>query len=74
MSQEACIGEMRNVYNILVGNPEGKRPLGRPRFRCEDIRMDLKQVGLEGVDWIHVPQDTDQWRALVNKVIILRVP
>jgi len=73
MSQEACIGEMRNVYNILVGNPEGKRPLGRPRFRCEDIRMDLKQVGLEGVDWIHVPQDTDQWRVLVKTVLSLRV-
>jgi hypothetical protein len=51
----ACIGEMRNAYNILSGKPEGNRPLGRPRHRWEDnIRMDLKEIGWEGVNWIHL--------------------
>jgi hypothetical protein len=59
----------------LAGKPEGKRPLGRPRGRWEDnIRMDLREILWEGVDWIHLVQDRDQWRALVNTVMNLRVP
>jgi hypothetical protein len=58
------VGEMRNAYKILVGNPEGKSPFGRPRRRWEEnIRMDLRKMGLECVDWIHLVQDRDQWRA-----------
>jgi hypothetical protein len=69
------MGEMRNVYRILVGNPEGKRPLGRPRRRWVDnIKMDLGEIGWDGVDWIELAQDRDQWRALVNTVMNLRVP
>jgi hypothetical protein len=68
------MGEMRNAHKMLVGKPEGKRPLGKPRRRWEDnIRMDLSEIGWEGVDWIHLPQDTDQWWALVNTVMNLRV-
>jgi hypothetical protein len=60
---------MRNAYNILIGEPEGKRPLGRPRHRWEDnIKMDLKEMGWEGVDWLHVAEDRDQWWALVNMI------
>jgi hypothetical protein len=73
----ACMGEIRNTYNILVGKPEGKRPLRRPRRRWEDninIRMDLRETVWEGVDWIHQAQDRDQGRALVNTVVKLRVP
>jgi hypothetical protein len=67
--------EVRSAYNILVGKLEGRRPLGRPRRRWEDnIRMDLREIGLEDVDWIHLAQDTDRWRALVNTVMNLRVP
>jgi hypothetical protein len=67
-------GEKRNAYRILVGKPEGKRPLGRPRRRWEDnIRMDLIQIGWGGMDWIDVAQDRDQWRALVNTVMNLLV-
>jgi hypothetical protein len=67
--------EMRNAYKILVGKPEGKRPLGRPWHRWEDnIKMDLKEIGFEGVDWIHLPQDRGQWWALVNTVMNLQVP
>jgi hypothetical protein len=59
----------------LVGKPEGKRPVGRPRRRWEDnIKMDLKEVGYEGVDWIELAQDRDMWRALVNAVMNFRVP
>jgi hypothetical protein len=59
----------------MVGKPEGKRPPGRPRHRWEDnIRMDLREIGWEGVDWIHMAQDNDQWRAVVNTVMNLRVP
>jgi hypothetical protein len=68
-------GEKRNAYGILVGEPEGKRPLGRPRRRWEDnIKMDLRETGWGGVDWIDFAQERDQWRALVNTVINLRVP
>jgi hypothetical protein len=61
---------MRNTYKILVGEPEGKRPLGRPRCRWEeDVRMGLWEKGWEGVDWIHLAQNRDQWRVLVNTVM-----
>jgi hypothetical protein len=60
---------------FLVGKPEGKKPLGRPRRRWEDnIRMDLREIGLSGMDWIDMARDRDQWRALVNTVMNLRVP
>jgi hypothetical protein len=68
------MGGMRNAYKILVGEPEGQRSLGRPRHRWKDIRMDLMEVGWEGVDWIHLAQDRDQWQALVNTVMNLQVP
>jgi hypothetical protein len=68
------MGEERKVYKVLVGKPEGKRPLGRPRRRWEDgIRMDLMEIGLEGVDWIRLSQDRDRWRAVVSAVMSLRV-
>ena len=69
------MGEGRGVYRVLVGKPEGKRPLGRPRRRWEDnIKMDLQEVGCGGMDWIEVAQDRDRWRALVTEVMNLRVP
>jgi hypothetical protein len=69
------VGEIRNLYKILIGKPEGKIPLGRPRRRCEvNIRISLWEVGWEGVDWIHLAQDRDQWRAVVNTVMKLWVP
>jgi hypothetical protein len=71
------MGEKRNAYRLLVGKPEGKRPLGRPRRRwVNNIRMDLGEVvGLWGdVDWIGLAQDRNRWRALVNSVLNLRVP
>jgi hypothetical protein len=74
MGHAACMGKMRYIYKILVAKPEGKRPLRRPRCRWEDIKMDLKETGYGGVDWIHLAQDRD-WRwALVNTVMNLRVP
>jgi hypothetical protein len=61
-------GEGRGVYRVLVGKPEGRRPLGRPRHRWEDnIKMDLREVECGGMDWIEVAQDRDRWRALVNE-------
>jgi hypothetical protein len=71
----ARMGEKRNAYRILVGNPEGKRPQGRPRRRWVDnIKMDLRAIGWNGGDWIDLAQDRDQWRAPVKAVMNLRVP
>jgi hypothetical protein len=70
----ASMGEGRNVYRVLVGKPEGKRPLERPRLRWEDgIKMDLRQIGWGGVEWIHLAQDRHRWRAVVNAVMNPRV-
>jgi hypothetical protein len=70
------MGEKRIAYRILVGKPEGKRPLGRPRRRwwVDNIKMDLREIGWDGVDWIYMAQDRNQWRALVKTVLKLRVP
>jgi hypothetical protein len=69
------MGEKRNVYRLLVGKPEGKRPQGRPRRRrIDNIKMDLLEIGLNVVDWIGLAQDRYRWRALVNSVKNLRVP
>jgi hypothetical protein len=66
--------EARKVYKVLVGKPEGKRPLGRPRCRWEDeIGMDLREIGLGGVDWIRLAQDRDRWQAVVSAVMNFRV-
>jgi hypothetical protein len=71
----ARMGEKRNAYNLLVGNPEGRSPLGRPRRRwLDNIRMDLVEVGWGDVGWIGVAQVRDKWRALVNSVLNLWVP
>jgi hypothetical protein len=65
----------RCAYRVLVGRPEGKRPLGRPRRRWEDnIKLDLTEIGIGGADWIRLAQDRVQWRALVNTVMNLPVP
>jgi hypothetical protein len=69
------MGEKRNAYRRLVGKPEGKRPLGRPRSRLMDnIKIDLKGIEWNGMKWIDLTQDRDQWRALVNSMMNLRVP
>jgi hypothetical protein len=71
----ARVGERRGAYRALVGKREGRRPLGRPRRRWENnIKMDLREVGWGGADWIDVAQDRDGWRALVYTVMALRVP
>jgi len=71
----ARIGEEREVYRVLVGKPEGRRPLGRPRRRWVDnIRMDLQEVGCGYMDWIGLVQDRGRWRTLVSAVMNLRVP
>jgi hypothetical protein len=71
----ARMDEKKNVYRLLVGKPDGRRPLGRPRRRWFDnIRTGLVQAGLGNVDWIGLAQDRDRWRALMNSVLNLRVP
>jgi hypothetical protein len=67
--------EGRGVYRVLVGRPKGKRPLGRPRHRWEDnIKMDFREIGIDGSDWIQMAQDRVQWQACVNTVMNHRVP
>jgi hypothetical protein len=69
------MGKKRNMYMLLVGKPDGKRPLGRPRRRwIDNIKKDLLEIGLSVVDWIGLAQDRYRWRALVNSVMNLRVP
>jgi hypothetical protein len=69
------MGEKRNVYRILVGKPEEKGPLGRPRSRwVNNIKMDLREIGWDGMDWTDLAQNRDQYRSLVNTVMNLRVP
>ena len=71
----ARMGEERGVYRVLLGEPEGRRPLGRPRRRCVDnIRMDMQEVGCGYMDWIGLAQDRDRWRTLVSVVMNLWVP
>ena len=71
----ALMGERKGVYRVLVGKPEGKRPLERPRRRWEDnIKMDLQEAGCGGTDWIDLAQDRDRWQALVSTVMNFGVP
>ena len=71
----ASVGDRRDVYRVLVGKPEGRSPLGRPRRRWEDnIKMDLQEVGYGGLDWVELAQDRDRWRALVSTVMNFGVP
>jgi hypothetical protein len=71
----ARMGEWKGIYSVLVWRPEGKRPLGRPRRMWDDnIKMDLKEIGIDGANWIQLAQDRVQWRAFVNTVMNLRVP
>jgi hypothetical protein len=69
----AYMGEKRNAYRVLVEKPEGRRALERPRWE-DNIKMELREIGLGGIDWIHLVQDRNWWRALVNTVMNLRVP
>jgi hypothetical protein len=70
-----CMGEGSSVHRVLVGRPKGKRPLGRPRHKWEDnIKMDLREVGIDGEKWIQLAQDRAQWRAFVKTVMNLWVP
>jgi hypothetical protein len=69
------MGVKRNAYRILVGKPEGKRPLGRQRRRWVDnVKIDLREIKWDGIDWIDLAQDSDQWRTPVNTIMNLRVP
>jgi hypothetical protein len=69
------MGEERSVYRVFVGRPEGKSPLGRPTCRWEyNIKFDLREIGIDGANWIQLAQDRVQWRAFVNTVMNLRVP
>jgi hypothetical protein len=69
------MGAKRNACRILLGKPEGNRPLGRPRRRWEDnVKIDLREIGWYGMDWIDLGRDRDQWRALVNTAMNFRVP
>jgi hypothetical protein len=69
------MGETRNAYRILVGETGGRRPLGRPRRRWVDnIKMDLREICSDGMDWLDLAQERDQWKALVNTAMNLRVP
>jgi hypothetical protein len=69
------MGEGRSIYRILIGRPEGKRPLGRPGCRWEDnIKLDLREIGIDGANWIQLAQDRVQWWAFVNTVMNLQVP
>jgi hypothetical protein len=69
------MGDVRGAYNILIGRPKGRRPLGRPKRRWEDnIKTDLTEIGFGYVHWINLAQDRDRWRALVNTIMNLRVP
>jgi hypothetical protein len=69
------MGEGRGVYRVLIGKPEGRRPLERPRRRWEDnIKMDLREIGIDEANWIQLAQDRVQWRAFVNTVVNLRIP
>jgi hypothetical protein len=71
----ACMGDGRGVYRVLVGGPKGKRPLGRPRHRWENnIKMDLREIGINGANWIRLAQDRIQQRAFVSMVMNLQVP
>jgi hypothetical protein len=75
MGHVARMGEGRGMYRVLVGKPEGKRPLGRPKHRWKDnIKMEIQEVGCWGIDWIELAQDRDRWQALVNAVMKLQVP
>jgi hypothetical protein len=69
------MGEGRGVYSVLVGRPESKRPLGRPRHRWEHIiKIDLREIGIDGKNWIRLDQDRFQWRAFVRTVVNLQIP
>jgi hypothetical protein len=69
------MGDGKCIYRVLVGRPEGKRPLGKPRGRWEyNIKMDLREIGIDGANWIQLAQDRVQWLTSVNTVVNLRVP